>query len=810
MPWLYSDIRYSLRLLLRNPAFTIVAAVALSLGIGANTAIYSVADAFLFKPLPFRDLHRLAAVMEIHSGLNDDWGGAAPANYLDWKQQTHSFERMAGYNWSEVNLTGEGEPEKLTAALVTRDFFPLLGIEPMKGRYFLPEEDQPGSNQVVVLSRGLWERRFGSDPEAVGRTIKLDGRSCTVVGIMPKQFLFPMASELWMPLALNPNEQTNRTSRYVHVFGRLSPGASLTQARAEMQTIAQRLSAAYPDANRGWAIKVAPLHETVVGDLTRQYTLLLLGAVGFVLLIACANVANLQFVRASARVREVALRAALGGSRWRIIRQLLTESILVALFGAAGGLLLGIWGMRLITTNMPPDVAKWIAGWNEIRLDLRVLAWTLTAGVFAGVISGLAPALSSSRPDLNEALKETGRAMVGRSRQRIRNSLVILEIALALILVVGAGLTIKGLRALIDLNQGFEPATVLTMQLNLPRSRYAVAHQRVAFYDQVLTNLESLPGVRAASVVTAVPFSGAGWQMRTVTIEGRQADDLSEANTVQVQTISSNYFRTMHIPRRDGRELSDRDGMDSPRAAVVSEALVRRYYPGASPIGRRLKLGSSGSSEPWLTIVGVVADVKQHWITRDPVPMVYVPYRQAPLSFSSIVLRTDHDPIQFVPGVKAQIAAVDPSQPIYEVKPLDRVIAESTIGLAYVAVSMAVLGAIALILSSVGIYAVMAFTVTERTHEIGVRMALGAGQSDIMRMVLGRGALLTGLGLGTGLPAALLLAHVLTSLLFGVSASDAPTFGALSVMLAAIALLACYIPGRRAARISPIRALRTE
>lgn len=547
------------------------------------------------------------------------------------------------------------------------------------------------------------------------------------------------------------------------------------------------------------------MNETVVGELTRQYTFLMLGAVGFVLLIACANVANLQFARAAARAKEVAVRAALGASRWRVVRQLLAESVLVSLLGASAGLLFGALGIRMILSNMPPDVARWIAGWNEIRLDLRVLAGTLAVALLAGITSGLAPAIQSSKPDLNETLKETGRTSTGRSRQRIRSFLVVAEMALAFILLIGAGLMVRGLRALIDLNQGFEPATMLTMQLNLPASKYKTAAQRTAFYEQALRNLESIPSVRSASLVSAVPFSPAGISMSDLTIEDRPAKDLGEVCEAQIQIISSAYFRAMHVRLREGRELNDGDVMDSLPVAVISANLAQRYWPGENPIGRRLTLGRSSSGRHWLTVVGVAADVKQHWISREATPTLYLPYRQVPPAYSSIVVRTDGDPMRIVRLVRAQIVAVDSNQPIYDVKTLQQVIAESTVGLAYIAVVMTILGTVALVLSSVGVYGVMAHSVSERTHEIGIRMALGAGRKQILNMVLGRGA-----GLSIGVPASVVLARMLASIIFGVSATDLTTFVGLMVILTAIALLACYIPALRAVRVSPITALRHE
>jgi putative ABC transport system permease protein len=805
----WQDITYGMRMLRKNPGVTILAVTALALGIGVNTAIFSVADAFLLKPVPFPNLDRLVTIYETLPQQNSYENSTSPANFEDWKNQLHSFERLAAYEWDSVNLTGEGTPQKASGFLVTQNFFETLAEQPVLGRAFLPEEENPGKDHEVILSHGLWERRYGSDHNLIGKTIQIDAQSYTVVGVMGEDFSFPFSAELWMPLAMDANEKTIRKSRFLFALGLLKPRIPLSQARAEMVALGERLAEQYPQTNKGWGMRVLPLRESASGDLTRQFTLLLLGAVGFVLLIACANIANLQLARAANRRKEIALRAALGASRWRVVRQLLTESMIMALAGGAAGLLVAQWSIDLILSNMPPDVARFIAGWKEIRLDSHAFLFTLAIAIAAGILSGLAPALESSRPDINETLKEGGRgSTAGRRRHLIRNILVIAEVALSLILLLGAGLLVKGFRALLDVNRDFEPRSLLTFRLNLPDAKYSSPQKIAAFYDETLRQLGTIPGVQSAATVTSVPYSNSS-SNNTFSIEGRPFQ-AGETPLAYIQCISPNYFQTMQVPLRQGRAFADADNTDSPDVAVISDVLARRYWPGESPLGKRIKAGTPDSKRPWAQIVGVVGEVKYNWISSAQQPTLYFPYRQYPRSRAQFALRTSGDPYSYVSGVRSRIAAVDPGQPIFEAKTLDRVIHESVVGIAYVAVMMAVLGVIALVLSSVGVYGVMAYSVTERTHEIGIRIALGAQPWDVLRMVLHRGLILTGIGLGIGLPVSYVLAHLLASLLYGVSASDPLIFTSISVLLTAIAMLACYVPARRAMRVDPMIALRYE
>lgn len=812
METLLQDIRFGLRMLWKHRGATLVAVLALALGIGANTAIFSVADAFLNKPVSFPEMSRLVAVMERAPGETMFWNSVSPANYFDWKEQARSFEEFAVGTWDESNLTGGTTPERVLGASVSANFFSVLRVQAALGRTFTTGEDAPGHNRVVILSDALWRRSFGGDPSILGRTIRLEDRPYTVIGVMNRDFNHPRPSDFWTPLAFDPALRTRRDNRILFPMARLKPGVALDEAQAEMSAIESRLAAAYPEANRGWSPWVMPVERFVVSTLTQQYTLLLVGAVAFVLLIACANVANLQFARITGRRRELAVRAALGAGRWRIVRQLLTESVLLALAGALVALPLATWGIELILAYMPPDVAKFIPGWEQIRLDYRALAFTFSVALAAGLVSGLAPALLQSRLYLSESLKEGGRgSTVGRRRHRMRSALVVSEIALALVLLIGAGLLAKGFRALYNVHQHSSPESLLTFYVNLPEMRYGDLSVRRSFYQQALDSIHALPGVQAVSVMSYVPYAnGGGASTSRFSVEGRAGDDSTSFRSALVQTVSTDYFRLMQVPVFEGREFTSQDTSSSAPVAIVSENLARKFLPSENPIGKRIKVGVESSSESWMTIVGVARDVRYTWINHDPLPTLYRPSFQFPRLYAAFAVRTAGSPASLAPMVRAQFQVLDPELPIFDVKPLDRVISESLVGIGYVAVMLIVMGAIALILASVGIYGVMAYAVGERTHEFGVRMALGARARDILALVLRNGVVLTAVGFAIGLPAAFFLAQTLSGLIFGVSTADATSFLAIPLVLAAVAFLACYIPGRRATRVDPVKALRWE
>ena len=803
------DLRYAFRMLIKSKGYTAVAVLALALGIGANTAIFSVADAFLLKPVALPNLENLAVLMERAPHQTANWTSVSPANYLDWQRQSRSFAALSPYEWDDANLTGAGEPERIMIARAAANFFAALGAKPMLGRVFLPQDERSSQNQTVVLSYGLWQRRYGADRAIVGQTIKLDGLSRTVIGVMDKKFNFPVSIEMWVPWTMDPQESQVRGRHYLEVLARLNPGVSIRQASAEMTGISRRMAQQYPETNRGWDAQVIPIKYFVTGDLTYRYTLMLMAAVGFVLLIACANVANLQFARGAARQREFAVRTALGANRWRVVRQLLTESIALSLAGAAVGLALAEWGVELILSYMPADIARFIAGWYEIGLDARAFAFALGLAVLSGIVSGLAPAIQSSRPDLNETLKESGRGTsAGRSRQRVRSVLVVSELALALVLLIGAGLMVTGVKSLLAVRQPYDPQHVLSIQVNLAESKYKDRQTRAAFYGRVLEQLRSVPEIEAAAMVRSLPY-GEGHRIVQLAIEGVPVEK-GEYRSAQSETVSADYFSLMRIPLREGRMLGERDGAESLPVAVVSERMARRYWPGASALGRRIKAGAADSDQPWLTIVGVVGEIQYDWLDREPPPVLYRSYRQAAEGWTTLAVRTHGDPMRVVTAVRSQVAKVDPDQPLAEIKTLDRVMTDAVLGLSYVAVTMTVLGVIALALSAIGVSGLMAYAVTERTHEIGVRMALGAQRDSVLRMLVGRGMLLAAIGLGIGLTGSIFIARLLSSLIFGVSATDWGTFGGVLAAMAAVSLAASYIPARRAAKLDPTVALRHE
>jgi len=820
METLWQDVRFGLRMLLKHRIATIVCVVALALGIGANAAIFSLAEAFLLHPVPFENSDRIVALVDVRVSSQDGGTGFGPqdltpvasATYLDWKKEVHSFDDLAAYDWDEINLTGDREAQKVQDFKVTANFFPMIGVQPLLGRTFLPEEEEVGRNQEIILSYGLWEQRYASDPNILKRVIKVDGKSFNVVGVMKKGFDFPMPAEAWIPLALAVKDRLQRDSRRLWVLGRLKPDVSYAEGAAEMRAISERQAEAYPDTNKAWRVHPQPLRQFITGTLTRQYTVLLMVAVAFVLLIACADVANVQFARITGRTGEFAVRTALGGSRWRIVRQLLIESIMLSLGGAALGLFLAQWDIQMILSHMPPDVARFVAGWRTIRLDTNAFLFALVIAVLSGVISGIAPSLLGSRASIAETLKEGGRgSSVSRTRHRLRGALVVGEVALALVLLVGAGLMVKGFQGLLNVNESYSPETLLTMNLSLPEVQYGKPEARLNFHEQVLRRLGAVPGVQAAALVTHVPYSdGGSVGTYNFSIEGRPPAQRGEVRSAIVETITPNYFNTLNIALRDGRLLSDTDGAESPQVAVISESLAKRYFSGENPLGKHIKVGKPESDRPWMTVVGVVNDVHYNWIDKEEVPTIYGPFRQAPPNYTTIVLRTSGDPLKFVSAARAETAAVDPNLPLYNIKPMDKVITESIVGIAYVATMMAVLGAIALVLASVGVFGVMSYSVSERTHEIGIRMSMGAQTGNVLALVLRSGMLLTVLGLAIGLPVAFLLAQALSSLLYGVQAADPVSFIGLPLLLLAVAGIACYLPARRAAHLDPLRALRHD
>ena len=811
MNGLRQDFEYALRMLWKYRAASLVCAIALALGIGANTAIFSMAEAFLLHPVPLDNVDRMVALYNAQPHSAVEKLGVAPATFLEWRAQTKTLQQIAAYSWDGVNFTGEGVPQKVQDYLITTNFFSTLGVQPALGRDFLPEEGQPGKNQALILSYGLWERRYASDPHILGKTVKVDGKAFTVVGVMAKGFDFPLSAEAWLPMGFDPKRSADREERSLWVVGRLQPNATVEQARAEMLTIAHQQAEAFPDAYKGWVVRLDTLGEFATGDLTRQYILLLLGAVAFVLLIACANVANVQFARVSGRQKELAVRTAMGAGRSRIVRQLLIESIVLSLFGALLGICLAQWMLALILAHMPPDIARYVAGWKTIRLDVGAFLFTFTIALASGILSGIAPSLMSSHTNISETLKESGRgASSGRSRHRLRGALVVAEISLSLVLLVGAGLLVKGFHALLSANQSYQPETILTFNLDLPKLQYSENTSRVGFHQRLLTALATIPGVQTVATATVVPYAnGGGLGTDRFEIEGRPIERREDTRTAIVEAVSPSYFHVMNIGLRDGRLLTEADTAAATKVAVISRSLATRNFGGENPLGKKLQTANDESAS-WFTIVGIVDDVRYDWVVKEDVPTLYFSYDQRPTYYTTGVVRANGDPMKLVSAARAQIAAIDPDLPIFEVKTLDHVIMESIIGIAYVASMMAAIGVIALVLASVGVYGVMSYSVSERTHEVGIRMAMGATGTAIHRLIIGDGMKLTIIGIAFGLPVAFLLARAMSSLIFGVSATDKFSFIGLPLILAAVALLASYLPARRAVRVDPLTALRYE
>ena len=803
------DLRYGLRMLVKNKAFTVVAVLTLGLGIGANTAIFSVVNAVLLRPLPFEQPDRLVMVWQTNVQTGSLQDPASFLNLVDWQQQNQVFEQIAAFMPRGISLTDIDEPEQLPGSFVSANLFPALGVTPTLGRTFLPDEDRPGGGRAVILSHGLWQRRFGGDPGIIGKALTLDGASHTVVGVMPADFQFPIPgqfpippTQLWVPLAIDPG-QANRGDRSLFAVGRLKSGVTVGQAQAEMTLIARRLEQQYPDANTGSGVKVVPLHEQVVGRL-RPALLVLLGAVGFVLLIACANVASLLLSRAAARQKEIAIRAALGAGRLRLVRQLLTETVLLTLMGGTLVLLLAYGGMDSLKAGLPPNLPRA----DEISIDRQVLGFSFVVSLFTGLLFGLVPAWQASRPDLNEVLKEGGgKGAGGQGRSRARNVLAVAEVAAALVLLVGAGLLIKSFYRLQQVNLGFNPERALSVPFALPPVRYRDGGARLAFVEQVAQRLKGLPGVQAVGGVTTLPLS-MNYSTGTFAVEGRPPDP-GESNIANVRVATPDYFRAMEIPLIGGRAFTEEDTFQAPAVTVINETLARRYWPGEDPIGKRI-ISPARADGTLTTVVGVVGDVRNDGLDDEPKPELYFPYAQNPQTHMFIVVRTANDPAGLMAAVRREVWAVDKNLPLSDLSTLEQLLDKTIAQRRFNLLLLGMFAGVALVLAAVGIYGVMSYAVTQRIHEIGVRMALGAQTSNVLRMVVGQGIRLALVGIAIGLGAALALTRLMASLLYEVSATDPLTFAVIALMLAAVALVACYVPARRATRVDPMVALRYE
>jgi putative ABC transport system permease protein len=803
---LRSDIRYALRSLSKRPGFTFIAVLTLALGIGANTAIFSAINALLLKPLPFPELDRVVAVWDKLPSRGVLHNEVAMANYLDLKAQNQSFDQLAIYRWWSANLTGVDTPERIQGFLVSANYLDAIGIKPIMGRNFYPEENQPGKDRVAIITHSLWQRRFGGDPNIVNKTITINTIVRTVVGVMPERFNFPKGAEIYAPLPMTPEVMSSRGNHSYYIVGRLKPNVSIESAQADTDNITARLEQQYPETNKGWGATVFP----IVADTVRLYDTplwVMMGAVGFVLLIACANVANLMLARASGRQREIALRAALGASRWRIIRQLLTESVIVALAGGAVGILIGFWGIDALRAANPGEAAKYAPGWYQLGINFPTLAFTLGLSLFSGIVFGLAPALQVSKPNLNDSLKEGSRQTSGSSHY-LRSSLVVFEVALSLMLLVGAGLLARSFLSLLKTDPGFNPDNVLTLNLVLPGAKYREQPQRAAFYNDLVQRVKAYPGVESAAAVNYLPLGGAN-SSDSYLVEGVPEPAPGDENEGRYRVCTPDYFRTMGIPLLKGRSFTDQDKAGTTPVVVVNETLARKHWAGEDPIGKRIRFYGPPERTQWMEIVGVVEDVK-HELNLPVTPEYYLPHAQDPWNAMVLVARTRVEPGSLASALRQQVWAIDKDQPVFDIRTMQEVRSTSVALYSFSSVMLAIFAAVALVLASVGIYGVMAFAVTQRTQEIGIRMALGARALDVLKLVVKHGMKLAVLGIVIGLAGSWAITRFMEKLLVDVQPTDLLTFSVVSVFLLLSAFVACYLPARRATKVDPLQALRHE
>ena len=821
MTTLWQDIRYGFRMLWKNRGVSAIVILALALGIGANSAIFSVVNTVLLRPLPYEQSDRLVFLNE-KSPVLDEMSISYP-NFLDWREHNQSFEKIGVYNRGSYNLTGAGDPERIVTAQMSADLFTLLRVNALHGRVFTNDEDKPGATPVVVLSYGLWQRRFGGQTSILNQPITLNGKSYTVIGVMPQDYAFPSRAEMWVPvgqLSDQPSWKSRGNHPGLYGVGRLKPGVTFEQSDADMNNVAANLEKQYPDSNAGNRVRLRPLLEIFVSDVRRALWVIF-AAVGFVLLIACANIANLLLARATARRKEMAIRTAVGASRWRLARQLLTESILLSLIGGALGLLLARWGIDLILYVSPDAIPRS----REIGLDWIVLGFTVGVSFLTGILFGLIPALQAGEVDVHETLKETGRGVSGR--HWLRSSLVIGEVATTLVLLIGAGLMIRSFYLLQKVNPGFSYEHLTSFSVSLPQRKYSTQDARASFYNRLLENIRAVPGVESAAAASGLPLGNNGWQTSFL-IDGQPAPPRDQTPLMEACLVTPDYFKAMNIPLLHGRVFNDHDdrsnlaGKDLSKlnenereiaamnAIVIDDEFARRHWPNENPVGKYVRLGGDPNGQK-VEVIGVVGRVKMESLNQNSDRVQgYFPYAQTPNGGMTVIVKGTSDPNQLISSMRAAVKEIDPDQPIYNPRTMDEIRAESVAPERLNLTLLSLFAGLALVLAIVGIYGVMSYSVTQRTHEIGIRMAIGARPRDVFAMILGHGMKLTIIGVAIGLVLAFGLTRLMETMLFGVAPTDATTYTAISLLLVSVALVACYLPGRRATKVEPTISLRYE